>query len=102
MSIPTFALALNEDELAILREALGVTSAIKTAQGLTDAAQVLNSLRERTEELPLIQTGSTDTDAVDQHSSHPRSQGGVINQSVSGTVSGGVLQAGDITGGIRF
>lgn len=100
MSTPTFNLALTKDELAILREALVVTSAIKTAQGLTEATDVLDSLRERADGLPPIR--QTNADQADQHRSFPSSQGGVVNQSVTGEVSGNVFQTDTITGGIHI
>jgi hypothetical protein len=89
MSTPTFTLAVTADELAILRDALGVTSAIKAAEGHAEVARVLNSLRER-------------ADQVDQRSSFARGRGSAVHNSVSGPVAGGVIQVGDITGGIRF
>lgn len=90
-----FALALTEDELHVLHEALEVTSAIKSAQGLTEAAAVLTALRERADELPLTQH-------ADQRNTVPREQGGVVNQSVSGNVTGTVVQTERIDGGLRF
>ena len=91
----TYNLQLSAPELALMREAAGVVSALKDHEGDAAAADALKRLHDRIGDLAAAPDGQSESETATG-----QLRSGSVSNTITGTVGGNVVQtrdAGNVT-----